>query len=148
MINWQKILLEIFFHFFSKNFLKFFSIFIPKPWLKRPKMGSNDLKSQFWPNWCTFEKLDFSLIWPYMASNQAKTDYNGLNFDFWAKKIHLSTFGFSWNSTMRPLGASICAKTGPKLNSWIKFPKISFLQLILELANRRHFGACKDSFGN
>ena len=34
---------------FSKNFWKFFIIFIPKPYLKRPKMALNGLKSAlFW----------------------------------------------------------------------------------------------------
>ena len=58
---------------FRKFFLKFFIIFIPKPYPKQLKMGLNDLISPFWPNSSTFEKLDFSLIWPYMASNQAET---------------------------------------------------------------------------
>ena len=57
----------------SKNFENFFSIFIPKPYPKVLKMGSNDLISQFWANSSILDKLDFSLIWPCMSSNQAKT---------------------------------------------------------------------------
>ena len=58
---------------------------------KWPKMGLIDLISPFRPNSSTFDKLDFSLIWPYMSSNLAKTASNGLIFGFLTEKKFIQT---------------------------------------------------------
>ena len=73
-LKWAEISFVLIFEkIFRKFFLKFFIILIPKPYPKVLKMGSNDLISQFWANSSILDKFDFSLIWPYMSSNQAKT---------------------------------------------------------------------------
>ena len=94
-LNWAKTAKMSFVLIFEKKifekFLKNFVIFIAIPYLKQAKMGLIDLISQFWPNSSTLDKLDFSLIWPYMSSNLAKTASNGLIFGFLTEKKFIQT---------------------------------------------------------